>query len=128
MKIRLSKDEIKAIVLSSLQSSMPNISEKDVTMDNEGIAINTTLADALGVNLNTSAPRTRRRNKSILEEPMTREDMEKAVTEFENPSIKEMEEENKAEEAASNNEPELTEDNSVTGILEGSKDPKGLFD
>ena len=128
MKIRLSKDEIKAIVLSSLQSSMPNISEKDVTMDNEGIAINTTLADALGVNLNTSAPRTRRRSKSILEEPMTREDLEKAVTEFENPSIKEMEEENKAEEAASNNEPELTEDNSVTGILEGSKDPKGLFD
>lgn len=126
MKIRLSKDEIKAIVLSSLQSSMPNISEKDVTMDNEGIAINTTLADALGVNLNTSAPRTRRR-KSILEEPITREDMEKAV-EYCNSTIKEMEEENKAEEAASSNEPELTEDNSVTGILEGSKDPKGLFD
>ena len=112
MKIRLSKDEIKAIVLSSLQSSMPNISEKDVTMDNEGIAINTTLADALGVNLNTSAPRTRRRNKSILEETISREELEKAV----------------AEEAASSNEPELTEDNSVTGILEGSKDPKGLFD
>lgn len=127
MKIRLSKDEIKAIVLSSLQSSMPNISEKDVTMDNEGIAINTTLADALGVTFNTPAPRTRRR-KSILE-GVTREDIEKAVTEFEDPSsIKEMEEENKAEEAASNNEPELTEDNSVTGILEGSKDPKGLFD
>lgn len=127
MKIRLSRDEIKAIVLSSLQSSMPNISEKDVTMDNEGIAINTTLADALGVTFNTSAPRTRRRSKSILE-GVTREDIEKAVTEFDDPSIKEMEEENKAEEAASNNEPELTEDNSVTGILEGSKDPKGLFD
>ena len=127
MKIRLSKDEIKAIVLSSLQSSMPNISDKDITMDNEGIAINTTLADALGVTFNTSAPRTRRRNKSILE-GVTREDIEKAVTEFDDPSIKEMEEENKAEEAASNNEPELTEDNSVTGILEGSKDPKGLFD
>lgn len=126
MKIRLSKDEIKAIVLSSLQSSMPNISEKDVTMDNEGIAINTTLADALGVNLNTSAPRTRRRRSTL--EGVTREDIEKAVTEFDDPSIKEMEEENKAEEAASNNEPELTEDNSVTGILEGSKDPKGLFD
>lgn len=126
MKIRLSKDEIKAIVLSSLQSSMPNISEKDVTMDNEGIAINTTLADALGVNLNTSAPRTRRRKSTL--EGVTREDIEKAVTEFDDPSIKEMEEENKAEEAASNNEPELTEDNSVTGILEGSKDPKGLFD
>ena len=127
MKIRLSKDEIKAIVLSSLQSSMPNISDKDITMDNEGIAINTTLADALGVTFNTSAPRTRRRNKSILE-GVTREDIEKAVTEFDDPSIKEMEEENKAEEAASNNEPELTEDNSVTGILEGNKDPKGLFD
>jgi hypothetical protein len=127
MKIRLSKDEIKAIVLSSLQSSMPNISDKDITMDNEGIAINTTLADALGVTFNTSAPRTRRRSKSILE-GVTREDIEKAVTEFDDPSIKEMEEENKAEEAASNNEPELTEDNSVTGILEGSKDPKGLFD
>ena len=127
MKIRLSKDEIKAIVLSSLQSSMPNISEKDVTMDNEGISINTTLADALGVTLNTSTPRTKRR-KSILE-GVTREDIEKAVTEFNDPSsIKEMEEENKAEEAASNNEPELTDDNSVTGILEGSKDPKGLFD
>lgn len=127
MKIRLSKDEIKAIVLSSLQSSMPNISEKDVTMDNEGIAINTTLADALGVTLNTSAPRTRRR-KSILEEPITREDMEKALTEIGRPYIEETKEENKAEEAASNNEPEPTEDNSVTGILEGSKDPKGLFD
>jgi len=127
MKIRLSKDEIKAIVLSSLQSSMPNISDKDITMDNEGIAINTTLADALGVTFNTSAPRTRRRSKSILE-GVTREDIEKAVTEFDDPSIKEMEEENKAEEAASNNEPELTDDNSVTGILEGSKDPKGLFD
>ena len=127
MKIRLSKDEIKAIVLSSLQSSMPNISEKDVTMDNEGIAINTTLADALGVTFNTSAPRTRRRNKSILEETISREELEKAV-EYCNPTIKEMEEENKAEEAASNNEPELTENNSVTGILGGSKDPKGLFD
>lgn len=127
MKIRLSKDEIKAIVLSSLQSSMPNISEKDVTMDNEGIAINTTLADALGVNLNTSAPRTRRRSNSAIRD-MTRGDMEKALIEIGNPTIEEMEEENKAEEAASNNEPELTEDNSVTGILEGSKDPKGLFD
>lgn len=122
MKIRLSKDEIKAIVLSSLQSSMPNISEKDVTMDNEGIAINTTLADALGVTFTSKAIRRRRAVTEATSEPKETEYV--AVGKL----IPEMEEENKAEEAASNNEPELTEDNSVTGILEGSKDPKGLFD
>lgn len=122
MKIRLSKDEIKAIVLSSLQSSMPNISEKDVTMDNEGIAINTTLADALGVTFTSKAIRRRRAVTEAISEPKETEYV--AVGKL----IPEMEEENKAEEAASNNEPELTEDNSVTGILEGSKDPKGLFD
>lgn len=123
MKIRLSKDEIKAIVLSSLQSSMPNISDKDITMDNEGIAINTTLADALGVTFNTSkAIRRRRAVTEATSEPKETEGV------IDSKLIAEMEEENKAEEAASNNEPELTEDNSVTGILEGSKDPKGLFD
>lgn len=114
MKIRLSKDEIKAIVLSSLQSSMPNISEKDVTMDNEGIAINTTLADALGVTLST--PKVIRRRRTVVEE--TNEPKEEPA-----PVVQQEE-----EVPASNNEPELTEDNSVTGILEGSKDPKGLFD
>ena len=122
MKIRLSKDEIKAIVLSSLQSSMPNISEKDITMDNEGIAINTNLADALGVTFTSKAIRRRRAVTEATSEPKETEYV--AVGKL----IPEMEEENKAEEAASNNEPELTEDNSVTGILEGSKDPKGLFD
>ena len=122
MKIRLSKDEIKAIVLSSLQSSMPNISDKDITMDNEGIAINTTLADALGVTFTSKAIRRRRAVTEATSEPKETEGV------IDSKLIAEMEEENKAEEAASNNEPELTEDNSVTGILEGSKDPKGLFD
>ena len=122
MKIRLSKDEIKAIVLSSLQSSMPNISDKDITMDNEGIAINTTLADALGVTFTSKAIRRRRAVTEATSEPKETE----GVTDSK--LVNEMIAENEAEEAASNNEPELTEDNSVTGILEGSKDPKGLFD
>lgn len=118
MKIRLSKDEIKAIVLNSLQASMPNISEKDVTMDDEGIEINTSLGDALGVNIAAPAPKTRRGRKPITEEPMTREDLEKAVDFCD--SAKEPEDKTEEETASS--------DNSVTGILEGNKEPKGLFD
>ena len=114
MKIRLSKDEIKAIVLNSLQTSMPNISEKDVSMDDEGIEINTNLGDALGVNITAPATRTRRGRKPATEEaaPVT-------------PAIPEpemnQEEEDIQEETASS-------DNSITGILEGNKEPKGLFD
>ena len=117
MKIRLSKDEIKAIVLNSLQASMPNISEKDVSMDDEGIEINTSLGDALGVNIAAPAPKTRRGRKPITEEPMTREDLEKAA-EFCNP----------AKEPEEVPQEEASSDNSITGILEGNKEPKGLFD
>lgn len=116
MKIRLSKDEIKAIVLNSLQASMPNISEKDVSMDDEGIEINTSLGDALGVNITApAATRTRRGRKPATEEaaPVT-----PAIAP--EPEMNQ-EEEDMQEETASN-------DNSITGILEGNKEPKGLFD
>lgn len=113
MKIRLSKDEIKAIVLNSLQASMPNISEKDVTMDDEGIEINTNLGDALGVNITAPATRTRRGRKPATEEaapaPIAPE-----------PELNQEEEDIQEETASS--------DNSITGILEGDKAPKGLFD
>ena len=89
MKIRLNIDEIKAIVVSYLQASMPSVSEKCVTMDSEGISIETNLSDALGINVETRKRRTRR----------TAETAE-----------------------------EVKEDNTVTGILEGRSDPKGLFD
>lgn len=114
MKIRLSKDEIKAIVLNSLQASMPNISEKDVSMDDEGIEINTNLGDALGVNIAAPAPRTRRGRKPATEEaaPVTTVTPEPEMNQ---------EEEDIQEETASS-------DNSITGILEGNKEPKGLFD
>lgn len=111
MKIRLSKDEIKAIVLNSLQASMPNISEKDVTMDDEGIEINTNLGDALGVNIAAPAPKTRRGRKPAIEEV--------SIPAAPEP-VQEEEEEVPQEEASS--------DNSITGILEGNKEPKGLFD
>lgn len=115
MKIRLSKDEIKAIVLNSLQASMPNISEKDVSMDDEGIEINTSLGDALGVNITAPAPKARRGRKPATEEaaPVT-----PAIAP--EPEMNQ-EEEDMQEETASN-------DNSITGILEGNKEPKGLFD
>lgn len=103
MKIRLNIDEIKAIVVSYLQASMPSVSEKCVTMDSEGISIETNLSDALGINVETRKRRTRRTAEEVKEEP---------------------------EESVSTDEPEpeAKEDNTVTGILEGSRDPKGLFD
>ena len=103
MKIRLNIDEIKAIVVSYLQASMPSVSEKCVTMDSEGISIETNLSDALGINVETRKRRTRRTAEEVKEEP------EESVS-TEEP------------------EPEAKEDNSVTGILEGRSDPKGLFD
>lgn len=103
MKIRLNIDEIKAIVVSYLQASMPSVSEKCVTMDSEGISIETNLSDALGINVETRKRRTRRTAEEVKEEP------EESVS-TEEP------------------EPEVKEDNTVTGILEGSRDPKGLFD
>ena len=103
MKIRLNIDEIKAIVVSYLQASMPSVSEKCVTMDSEGISIETNLSDALGINVETRKRRTRRTAEEVKEEP---------------------------EESVSTEEPEseVKEDNTVTGILEGNRDPKGLFD
>lgn len=103
MKIRLNIDEIKAIVVSYLQASMPSVSEKCVTMDSEGISIETNLSDALGINVETRKRRTRRTAEEVKEEP---------------------------EESVSTDEPEpeVKEDNTVTGILEGNRDPKGLFD
>jgi hypothetical protein len=103
MKIRLNIDEIKAIVVSYLQASMPSVSEKCVTMDSEGISIETNLSDALGINVETRKRRTRKSAEEVKEEP---------------------------EESASTEEPEpeVKEDNTVTGILEGHSDPKGLFD
>lgn len=103
MKIRLNIDEIKAIVVSYLQASMPSVSEKCVTMDSEGISIETNLSDALGINVETRKRRTRRTAEEVKEEP------EESVS-TEEP------------------EPEVKEDNTVTGILEGNRDPKGLFD
>lgn len=103
MKIRLNIDEIKAIVVSYLQGSMPSVSEKCVTMDSEGISIETNLSDALGINVETRKRRTRRTAEEVKEEP------EESVS-TEEP------------------EPEVKEDNTVTGILEGRSDPKGLFD
>ena len=103
MKIRLNIDEIKAIVVSYLQASMPSVSEKCVTMDSEGISIETNLSDALGINVETRKRRTRRTAEEVKEEP------EESVSTEES-------------------EPEAKEDNSVTGILEGRSDPKGLFD
>lgn len=103
MKIRLNIDEIKAIVVSYLQGSMPSVSEKCVTMDSEGISIETNLSDALGINVETRKRRTRRTAEEVKEEP------EESVS-TEEP------------------EPEAKEDNTVTGILEGRSDPKGLFD
>ena len=103
MKIRLNIDEIKAIVVSYLQASMPSVSEKCVTMDSEGISIETNLSDALGINVETRKRRTRRTTEEVKEEP------EESVS-TEEP------------------EPEVKEDNTVTGILEGNRDPKGLFD
>lgn len=103
MKIRLNIDEIKAIVVSYLQGSMPSVSEKCVTMDSEGISIETNLSDALGINVETRKRRTRRTAEEVKEEP------EESVS-TEEP------------------EPETKEDNTVTGILEGRSDPKGLFD
>ena len=103
MKIRLNIDEIKAIVVSYLQASMPSVSEKCVTMDSEGISIETNLSDALGLNVETRKRRTRRTAEEVKEEP------EESVS-TEEP------------------EPEVKEDNTVTGILEGHSDPKGLFD
>lgn len=103
MKIRLNIDEIKAIVVSYLQASMPSVSEKCVTMDSEGISIETNLSDALGINVETRKRRTRRTAEEVKEEP------EESVS-TEEP------------------EPEVKEDNTVTGILEGRSDPKGLFD
>lgn len=103
MKIRLNIDEIKAIVVSYLQASMPSVSEKCVTMDSEGISIETNLSDALGINVETRKRRTRRTAEEVKEEP------EESVS-TEEP------------------EPEVKEDNTVTGILEGHSDPKGLFD
>ena len=103
MKIRLNIDEIKAIVVSYLQASMPSVSEKCVTMDSDGISIETNLSDALGINVETRKRRTRRTAEEVKEEP------EESVS-TEEP------------------EPEVKEDNTVTGILEGRSDPKGLFD
>ena len=103
MKIRLNIDEIKAIVVSYLQASMPSVNEKCVTMDSEGISIETNLSDALGINVETRKRRTRRTAEEVKEEP------EESVS-TEEP------------------EPEVKEDNTVTGILEGRSDPKGLFD
>jgi hypothetical protein len=103
MKIRLNIDEIKAIVVSYLQASMPSVSEKCVTMDSEGISIETNLSDALGINVETRKRRTRKSAEEVKEEP------EESVS-TEEP------------------EPEVKEDNTVTGILEGRSDPKGLFD
>lgn len=103
MKIRLNIDEIKAIVVSYLQASMPSVSEKCVTMDSEGISIETNLSDALGINVETRKRRTRKSAEEVKEEP------EESVS-TEEP------------------EPEVKEDNTVTGILEGHSDPKGLFD
>jgi hypothetical protein len=103
MKIRLNIDEIKAIVVSYLQASMPSVSEKCVTMDSEGISIETNLSDALGINVETRKRRTRKSAEEVKEEP------EESVS-TEEP------------------EPEIKEDNTVTGILEGRSDPKGLFD
>ena len=103
MKIRLNIDEIKAIVVSYLQASMPSVSEKCVTMDSDGISIETNLSDALGINVETRKRRTRRTAEEVKEE------LEESVS-TEEP------------------EPEVKEDNTVTGILEGRSDPKGLFD
>ena len=103
MKIRLNIDEIKAIVVSYLQASMPSVNEKCVTMDSDGISIETNLSDALGINVETRKRRTRRTAEEVKEEP------EESVS-TEEP------------------EPEVKEDNTVTGILEGHSDPKGLFD
>lgn len=103
MKIRLNIDEIKAIVVSYLQGSMPSVNEKCVTMDSEGISIETNLSDALGINVETRKRRTRKSAEEVKEEPE------------ENVSTDEP-------------EPETKEDNTVTGILEGNRDPKGLFD
>lgn len=106
MKIRLNIDEIKAIVVSYLQGSMPSVTEKCVTMDSEGISIETNLSDALGINVETKKRRTRK------------------TTEATDESKDEPEESVSTEEP----EPEVKEDNTVTGILEGNRDPKGLFD
>lgn len=106
MKIRLNIDEIKAIVVSYLQGSMPSVSEKCVTMDSEGISIETNLSDALGINVETRKRRTRRTAETAEE---VKEEPEESVS-TEEP------------------EPEVKEDNTVTGILEGRSDPKGLFD
>jgi hypothetical protein len=105
MKIRLNIDEIKAIVVSYLQGSMPSVNEKCVTMDSEGISIETNLSDALGINVETRKRRTRRTAEEVKEEPE-----ESVSTDEPEP------------------EPEVKEDNTVTGILEGNRDPKGLFD
>jgi hypothetical protein len=72
-------------------------------MDSEGISIETNLSDALGINVETRKRRTRRTAEEVKEEP---------------------------EESVSTDEPEpeVKEDNTVTGILEGNRDPKGLFD
>ena len=69
MKIRLNIDEIKAIVVSYLQASMPSVSEKCVTMDSDGISIETNLSDALGINVETRKRRTRRTAEEVKEEP-----------------------------------------------------------
>lgn len=120
MKIRLSKDEIKSIVLASLQASMPNISEKDVVIDNDGITVNTSLGDALGINLTAAAPTRTRRKKMVIEDatPVT-------TTPAPEP---ELEEEDEPVEADLPQEDASKSDNSVTAILEGTPAPKGLFD
>lgn len=119
MKIRLSKDEIKSIVLASLQTSMPNISEKDVVIDNDGITVNTSLGDALGINLTSSAPTRTRRKKMVIEDatPVNTAPAPEAEPE--------LEEEDEPVEAEVR---EASSDNSITGILEGNSTPKGLFD
>ena len=109
MKIRLNIDEIKAIVVSYLQASMPSVSEKCVTMDSEGISIETNLSDALGINVETRKRRTRRTAETAETAEEVKEEPEESVS-TEEP------------------EPEVKEDNTVTGILEGRSDPKGLFD
>ena len=122
MKIRLSKDEIKSIVLASLQTSMPNISEKDVVIDNDGITVNTSLGDALGINLTSSAPTRTRRKKMVIE------DATPATTTPAPEPEPELEEEDEPVEADLPQEDASKSDNSVTAILEGTPAPKGLFD
>ena len=88
-------------------------------IDNDGITVNTSLGDALGINLTSSAPTRTRRKKMVIEDatPVNTAPAPEAEPE--------LEEEDEPVEAEVR---EASSDNSITGILEGNSTPKGLFD